>query len=57
MAGFPSELKSQQQICPKCGGSLVIRRSVHGEFWGCVNFNKGCTYTQGINPKKPVDPN
>ncbi len=54
MAGFPSELKSPQQLCPKCGGSLVIRRSIHGEFWGCVNFNKGCTFTQGINPKNPV---
>ena len=52
MAGFPSELQSQQQICPKCGGSLVIRRSVHGEFWGCSNYHKGCAFTQGIGPKK-----
>ena len=36
-------------ICPKCGNQLVIRRSKHGEFWGCASFSRdGCDHTQNI---------
>lgn len=31
-------------ICPKCGGSLVIRKGKYGEFKGCSNFPK-CRFT------------
>jgi len=24
--------------CPKCGSIMVIRKGVHGEFWGCTKF-------------------
>lgn len=32
--------KVDSNICPKCGGSLVLRNGKHGEFKGCSNFPK-----------------
>ena len=34
-------------ICPRCGGQLVIRHSENGCFKGCSNFPK-CTFTKKI---------
>lgn len=31
-------------ICPRCGGSLVIRRGRYGTFYGCSNYPK-CKFT------------
>ena len=25
-------------VCPRCGGSLVLRNGKNGEFWGCSDF-------------------
>lgn len=36
--------KVQTDICPKCGGLLVVRKGRHGEFKGCSNFPK-CRFT------------
>jgi hypothetical protein len=30
----------QHNICPRCGGSLVLNRSEYGDFWGCCNYPK-----------------
>ena len=27
-------------ICPRCGGTLVLRNGKYGEFWGCSNYPK-----------------
>ena len=35
--------KIDNMICPKCGGSLVIRNSKYGSFIGCSNYPK-CKY-------------
>ena len=32
-------------VCPRCGGSLVIRDGRYGKFYGCSSYPK-CTYTQ-----------
>ena len=34
-------------ICPKCGGKLILRKSKYGEFLGCSNFPK-CTFTMNL---------
>ena len=34
------KLQIQQGICPRCGGELVARNSMHGQFYGCSNFPK-----------------
>ena len=39
------ELK--QNICPRCGGSLVLRKSQSGSFYGCSNYPK-CKFTKKI---------
>lgn len=38
-------IKKQQRnlkrgICPRCGGTLVLRNGQYGEFWGCSNYPK-----------------
>ena len=33
--------------CPKCGGDLVKRSGLHGEFYGCSNYPR-CRYTRKI---------
>ncbi|MEM4267340.1 MAG: DNA topoisomerase I [Candidatus Woesearchaeota archaeon] len=37
-----------QKTCPKCGGPLVVRRSVYGEFIGCSKFPR-CKHTEKID--------
>lgn len=34
-----------ENACPKCGGRMVRRNGVYGEFWGCGNFPR-CRYTR-----------
>jgi DNA helicase-4 len=40
--------------CPNCGGKLVPREGPYGKFYGCSNYNKGCTYKCKALPE-PVD--
>lgn len=37
----------QENMCPKCGGKLVIRNGKYGDFYGCENYPK-CKYTKKI---------
>lgn len=30
--------KLRKNICPKCGGNLVLRKGQYGEFYGCSNY-------------------
>ena len=34
-------------ICPRCGGSLVVRKSQKGDFMGCYNYPK-CKFTKKV---------
>lgn len=36
-----------RDICPRCGGNLVIRNSKYGKFQGCSNYPK-CTFKKSI---------
>lgn len=40
--------KIKGNICPRCGGTLVLRKGKYGTFYGCSNYPK-CRYT--INSK------
>ncbi len=49
--GMSSEQVSVgQNICPKCGGTLIERNGKFGSFYGCSNYPK-CTYTVNKNIK------
>ena len=37
----------QQGICPRCGGTLVLRNGKNGQFYGCSNF-PNCKFTKNI---------
>lgn len=34
-----------KNICPRCGGKLILRNGKQGEFYGCENFPK-CRFTK-----------
>lgn len=41
--------KIENNICPRCGGELVLRKSKSGnEFYGCSNYPK-CTFTKHVD--------
>ncbi|BCG62539.1 MAG: DNA helicase IV [Methyloprofundus sp.] len=39
-----------EPICPKCNGSMRLRKGPYGEFWACSNYRKGagfsCAHTE-----------
>ncbi len=39
--------KAEDGICPRCGGSLIIKSGKYGQFYGCSNFPK-CKYTKNV---------
>lgn len=42
-----AEIKVKSGICPKCGGSLILRDGKYGKFYGCSNYPK-CNFTKQI---------
>lgn len=45
-------IRTQQEniehgICPRCGGKLVLRNGMYGEFWGCSNYPK-CKFIKKV---------
>ena len=40
-----ASIKIDGEICPQCGGKLIMRNGKYGSFIGCSNFPK-CRYTQ-----------
>lgn len=42
------------EICPECGGELLLRKGRFGEFVACSNFPK-CKYTKNQNEAKQED--
>lgn len=57
-----TKIKSQKtitklgEICPDCGGELVIRKGRYGEFVACLNFPK-CKYSRNLKNEKTGDEN
>lgn len=49
----PDEVKkTPTNICPKCGGKLILKTAAKGankgnQFWGCANFPK-CRYIKNV---------
>lgn len=48
----PTEKNQQENVCPRCGANLVLRKTKKGEnsgkeFWGCSNYPK-CRYKKDI---------
>lgn len=39
------EYKKEHLLCPKCNGTLVMRKGKYGSFYGCSNYPK-CKYIQ-----------
>ena len=39
--------ESKNNLCPRCGAKLVLRQSIHGDFYGCSGFPK-CKFTKDI---------
>lgn len=37
-------IKEKMNVCPRCGGSLIVKKGKYGEFKGCSNYPK-CRYT------------
>jgi ssDNA-binding Zn-finger/Zn-ribbon topoisomerase 1 len=42
---YETNRKMENNICPKCGGRLVLRNGKYGQFKGCDNFPK-CKFTE-----------
>lgn len=45
-----------EPVCPKCGGSMILRKGKYGQFWGCSNYRSqagfSCEHTeQAINSR------
>lgn len=45
--GTSSNTVSKSNVCPKCGGRLVVRNGKFGEFQGCSNYPE-CKYTKEL---------
>jgi|LSQX01.1.fsa_nt_gb DNA topoisomerase-1 len=46
------------EVCPECGGQLLIKRSRHGKFAGCANYPE-CKYVRdlgdGVTQRPPIE--
>lgn len=40
--------KLDNNICPRCGGNLLVRSGKYGDFFGCVNY-PDCTFTKNFD--------
>ncbi len=47
---YKQKRRENSSLCPRCGGSLVIRNGQYGKFYGCTNFPK-CRYTKKLKRK------
>lgn len=46
-AKYVKKQKEKSGMCPKCGGTLVLRNGKYGKFYGCSNYTK-CRYTAPV---------
>ncbi|ABR55619.1 DNA topoisomerase I [Methanococcus aeolicus Nankai-3] len=45
------KLEKSEKPCPKCDGTLTVKKGVYGVFLGCSNYPK-CKYTEKLHSKK-----
>lgn len=46
---YEEELKREKYECPRCGGRIIKKTGVYGDFFGCSNYRSlGCRYTRNI---------
>ncbi len=36
-----------EPVCPKCGGSMMLRKGKYGSFWGCANYRQNAGFSCG----------
>lgn len=56
---YGGAMRREQYTCPLCGGRLVRRSGLYGDFFGCSNYKtSGCRYIRNIRKSKtpPRDP-
>lgn len=41
----------EKNICPRCGGKLVLRQGKYGDFYGCENYPK-CRFKKNIDRRQ-----
>jgi len=41
-----NDIESSDNLCPKCGGALIIKEGKYGKFYGCSNF-PNCRFSKG----------
>lgn len=41
------QMQIAANICPRCGGELVLRNGAYGKFYGCSNYPK-CKFTKNL---------
>ncbi|MDF1582210.1 MAG: UvrD-helicase domain-containing protein [Methyloprofundus sp.] len=34
-----------EPVCPKCAGSMRLRKGPYGQFWACANYRKGAEFS------------
>ncbi|NOR69902.1 MAG: AAA family ATPase [Methylomarinum sp.] len=40
-----------EPVCPKCKGTLSLRKGSYGQFWGCSHYRKGAEFSCGHTEK------
>ncbi len=40
-----------EPVCPKCNGTLRLRKGSYGQFWGCSHYRKGAEFSCGHTEK------
>jgi len=40
-----------EPVCPKCNGTLSLRKGPYGQFWGCSHYRKGAEFSCGHTEK------
>jgi len=40
-----------EPVCPKCKGTLSLRKGSYGQFWGCSHYRKGAEFSCGHKEK------
>lgn len=51
----PMDAGSQEaQICPRCGGAMILRKGKYGEFLGCSSFPK-CRFTKKVQQQAEIN--
>ena len=43
-------IKTENNVCPKCSGTLILRKGKYGEFYGCSRY-PACRYSRNLSPQ------